>query len=148
MESYPDFIRLFELFNEHDVEYMIVGGYALAFYGAPRYTGDIDVLVRPERRNARHILAALDEFGFGSVGLESADFENPNQVIQLGRPPVRVDLITSISGLTWEEAVSGIVNGRYGNVPVRFIGLEQFIANKRACARKKDLADLEALGAG
>jgi hypothetical protein len=146
MEAQPDFRDLLELFNGHKVDYMIVGGYALAFHGAPRYTGDMDLFVKPDSGNAQRILAALDEFGFGSVGLTAADFESPNQVVQLGVPPVRVDIITSITGVSWEEAVSGWVEGNYGDLSVHYIGRDDFIINKRAINRKKDLADLEALG--
>ena len=146
MEVQADFRDLLALFNAHGVEYLIVGGYALAFHGAPRFTGDLDILVKPDGDNVRHILDALDEFGFGSLGLAIEDFESPEQVIQLGVPPVRVDLITSLSGVTWDEAVSGKVRGTYGGVPVNYIGRTQFLANKRATGRQKDLADLEALG--
>jgi hypothetical protein len=125
---------------------MIVGGYALAFHGAPRYTGDIDIFVKPDKKNAKQIMRVLDEFGFGSVGIETSDFEYENKVIQLGVPPVRIDIITSISGVTWDEASSSKVKGQYGNIPVYYIGIDQFIKNKRTIGRKKDLADLEALG--
>jgi len=146
MEVQPDFRDLLALLNKHEVEYLIVGGYALAFHGAPRYTGDIDILVKPDPVNAQRILAALEEFGFGSVGLTSTDFEAPDQVIQLGFPPVRIDILTSLSGVSWEEAHSHWVEGAYGEVQVHFIGRDQFITNKRASGRKKDIADLEALG--
>jgi hypothetical protein len=91
-------------------------------------------------------MSALDKFGFGSVGLEASDFESPNKVIQLGVPPVRVDMVTSITGVSWKEAFAGRVEGKYGDVQVQYIGREAFILNKRALGRKKDLADLEALG--
>jgi len=146
MEGQQDFRDLLALFNEHNVDYMIVGAYALAFHGTPRYTGDIDILVKPNAVNARRIIAALDEFGFGSVGLRATDFETSDQVIQLGVPPVRVDMMTSITGVIWEEAFSGRVEGKYGDIPATYIGREQFISNKKALGRKKDLADLEALG--
>ncbi len=146
MEVQNDFKELLELFNAHKVEYMIVGGYALAFHGAPRYTGDIDILVKPDQENALRVLSALEEFGFGSVGLEKSDFISQDKIVQLGVPPVRVDIITTISGITWEEAASGKVAGKYGDIPVYYIGRDQFIANKRAIGRKRDLADLEALG--
>jgi len=112
MEIPQDFRGLLALFNEHKVEYMIVGAYALAFHGAPRYTGYIDVLVEPETSNAQRIMAALDEFGFGSVGLEVEDFDVPDKVIQLGVPPVRVDIVTSITGVSWEEAFADRVEGK------------------------------------
>ena len=146
MEAQADFKELLALFNVHKVEYIIVGAYAMAFHGAPRYTGDMDVFVKPDPANARRILAALDEFGFGSAGLTAADFGNPDKVIQLGVPPVRIDIITSITGVSWEDAFSGRSKGLYGDVPVYFIGREQLVSNKRALGRKKDLADLESLG--
>lgn len=146
MEIQQDFKELLELFNSHEVDYMIVGGYALAFHGAPRYTGDIDIFVKAGKENAVQIMAALTAFGFGAVGLSAADFEKPGQVVQLGVPPVRIDIITSLTGVTWEEAESGRSPGKYGDVPVFYIGRNQFISNKRAVGRKKDLADLEALG--
>ncbi len=146
MEVQPDFKDLLELLNAYKVKYMIVGGYALAFHGAPRYTGDIDIYVKPDSRNAELIMKVLDEFGFGSVGITSEDFENPDKVVQLGVPPVRVDIITSISGVSWKNASSSCVKGKYGDVPVKYIGLNEFIKNKRTTGRKKDLSDLEALG--
>ncbi|MBA7571206.1 hypothetical protein ES708_12965 [subsurface metagenome] len=146
MEVQPDFKDLLRLFNVHKVEYMIVGGYALAYHGAPRYTGDIDIYVKPDSQNAELIVKALADFGFGSVGLTVEDFENPDKVIQLGVPPVRVDIITSLSGVLWKDAFLGCVDGKYGDVPVKYIGLNEFIINKRTIGRKKDLSDLEALG--
>jgi hypothetical protein len=146
MEVQKDFKELLELLNEHKVEYMIVGGYALAYHGAPRFTGDIDIFVHRAHENAKNILSALDDFGFGSLNLTIDDFQDPNSVVQLGVPPVRIDIITSISGVTWEEANVGKKEGFYGDVPVYFLGREQYITNKRASGRKKDLADLESLG--
>ena len=97
MDIQQDFRDLLELFNSHRVDYVIVGGYALAFHGAPRYTGDIDIFVKPDARNADNIISALEVFGFGSLGLVAADFEKAGQIIQLGVPPVRIDIITSIA---------------------------------------------------
>jgi hypothetical protein len=146
MEVQPDFRDLLALLNEHKVEYLIVGGYALAFHGAPRFTGDIDIFVRPRQENARRVLQALAAFGFEFPNLTVDDFQNPNQVVQLGVPPVRVDLITSLTGVSWEEADASKEPGHFGDVPVHYIGRAQYIANKRATGRKKDLADIEALG--
>jgi hypothetical protein len=146
MEAQPDFRDLLALFNEHKVEYMIVGGYALAFHGAPRYTGDLDIFVRCNPVNAQRIIAALDQFGFMSLGLTSADFEASDRVVQLGVPPVRIDILTSLTGVSWEEASASSVTGKYGDIPVCYINREQFISNKRALGRNRDLADLEALG--
>ena len=146
MEMQKDFKELLGLFNAHKVEYLIVGGYALAFHGAPRFTGDIDLLIKADSENARRILGALDEFGFGSVDLSEVDFTCPNNVVQLGVPPVRVDIITSLTGVGWEKAESDKVHGNYGDIPAYFISKADFVANKRALGRKRDLADLEALG--
>ncbi len=146
MEVQPDFRDLLALFNKHMVEYIIVGAYALGFHGAPRYTGDLDVLVKPEAINAANILRALHEFGFGSVGLTEADFEQEGRVVQLGFPPVRVDILTSLTGVSWEQARSGRAQGQFGDLSVHYIGRKDLIANKRALGRKKDIADLEAIG--
>ena len=146
MEIQQDFRDLLELFNLNEVEYIIVGGYALAFHGAPRYTGDIDIYVKPDAGNAEKIMSALGEFGFGSLGLTEADFRKPGQIIQLGVPPVRVDIITSIDGVSWDEAFTNRVAGKYGDLQVHYIGRKQYINNKRATGRQKDLADIEALG--
>ncbi|MFA7464045.1 MAG: hypothetical protein WCY54_03250 [Syntrophales bacterium] len=137
---------LFALFNAHKVDYIVIGAYALAHYGVPRYTGDMDILVRADENNAQGILEALNDFGFGALGLKQSDFSRPEQVIQLGTAPVRIDIVTSITGVSWEEASAGKTEGNYGGVKVFYLGRNQFISNKRALGRKKDLADLEALG--
>jgi hypothetical protein len=145
MEIQKDFKELLELFNAHKVEYVIVGGYALAFHGAPRFTGDIDILVNPDDNNAKRILAALAEFGFESLDLSESDFAKLNNVIQLGVPPVRVDIMTSLTAVTWDKAQAGKVSGNYDRTTVYFIGRDDLIANKKALGRRKDIADLEAL---
>ena len=146
MDIQPDFRELLESFNVHEVEYLVVGGFALAFHGAPRFTGDLDLFVRPDAANARRVLTALVAFGFGDVGLTVEDFQRDDSVVQLGVPPVRVDLLTSLSGLTWEEAFRCRTLGVLGGVEVSFLGRDQFVLNKRSTGRAKDLADLEALG--
>jgi hypothetical protein len=146
MEPQPDFKELLALLNQHKVEYIIVGAYALAFHGVPRNTGDIDIYVSPTPSNAKRVLAALSDFGFGSLKLSIEDFMKPEQVVQLGNPPVRIDFLMSISGVSWEQAEKGKVSGHYGGVPVNYLGRQEYLANKRASGRKKDLADLDALG--
>jgi len=146
MEIQQDFRDLFALLNAHGADYLVCGAYALAFHGAPRYTGDIDILVKPDSENAQRVVDALAEFGFQFENLTIDDFKDPDKVVQLGVPPVRIDLITSITGVTWEEASAHRVPGIFGDVPVSYLGRSEFIANKRALGRKKDLADLEALG--
>ena len=143
MEIYPDFKELLESFNAQKVEYVIVGGHALAFHGAIRATKDIDLYVRPIEGNSHRIMAALEAFGFGQVGLTAEDFQKPGQIVQLGYPPVRIDLVTSIEGVSWEQVAAGISMGEYGGEPVPFIGKAEFLANKKAAGRLQDLADAE-----
>lgn len=146
MEIQPDFRELLASFNAHRVEFVVVGGYALAFHGAPRFTGDLDLLVKPDRENAGRILHALTDLGFGGIGLTSEDFQAADRVVQLGVPPVRVNIIPSLSGVLWDEAWGGRVAGKYGDVAVDYLGRKQFVSNKRATGRTRDLADIEALG--
>lgn len=146
MEVQKDFRDLLELFNRNKVKYIIVGAYALAFHGIPRFTGDIDILVNQLPENADLIVKSLFEFGFGSLDLSPDDFMQPENVIQLGVPPVRIDILTSITGVSWEEADSDKESGVYGDLSVYFLGRQQYIKNKRATGRRKDLADLEAIG--
>lgn len=146
MEVQQDFRDLLALFSKHKVDFIIVGAYALGFHGVPRYTGDLDVLVGPDADNADNVMVALNEFGFGNIGLTATDFEKEGNVIQLGFPPIRVDILTSITGITWKQAESGSVVGSFGDLMVKYIGRAEFVANKKALGRKKDIADLEAVG--
>jgi hypothetical protein len=146
MEIHPDFSELLRLFADFQVEYAIVGGYALAFHGAPRYTGDLDVLVSTRPENAKRIMEALQEFGFGDSNLNASDFTEEGRFVRLGHPPVRIDVLTSISGISWEEVQANRVMGKYGDTDVPFISRDDFIRNKRASGRTKDIADIEALG--
>ena len=139
-----DFKEFAELLGARGVEYLVVGGYALAAHGHPRYTGDIDFWVRPESRNLARLLDALRDFGFGSLGLTLADFTD-DTVIQLGQPPRRVDLLTAIDGVTFDACFARREAVDFAGVRLNIIGLEDFKANKRAAGRLKDLADLESL---
>ena len=132
MEVHPDFSELLKLFKDFHVEYVIVGGCALAFHGAPRYAGDIDLLVSTAPVNAERIMAALDAFGFGNSNLKASDFTEQGRFVRLGHPLVRIDILTSISGVSWEEAFANSVSGNYGGVDVAIIGREEFLLNKRA----------------
>ncbi len=140
-----DFKEFAELLNANGVEYLVVGGYALAAHGHPRYTGDIDFWVSHEAANIERLLKALREFGFGSLGLAANDF-NADTVIQLGQPPRRIDLLTGIDGVTFADCWTRRETVAFNDVTLNLIGLEDFKANKRAVGRLKDLADLEALG--
>ncbi len=146
MKLPQDFKEFLELFNAKGVEYMIVGSYALAYYGAPRYTGDIDVFVHRTEMNAKRIIGALEDFGFVFPNLTWDDFFKDDTVVQLGVPPVRIDILTFLSGMDWDAAAIHKVPDEIDGVPVFVIGKEDYIANKKASGRAKDLADIEALG--
>jgi hypothetical protein len=145
MKVHRDFKDFISLMHANGVEYVIVGSFALSFHGHPRATGDMDVWIRRSPENASRILKALDAFGFGSLGVTGDDLLE-DKVIQLGQPPVRIDLMTELDGLTPDEVWAGRVAGRFGDMPVFYLGRDAFIRNKRSLGRHKDLADLEALG--
>ncbi len=146
MELYPDFKELLKLLNEQGVDYLIVGGYALALHGAPRFTGDLDIYLSTHPDNAKKVLTVLKNFGFGMLNLSEDDFTNDDQIIQLGVPPVRIDFVTSIDGVEWETAWNNRIQGEWAEVPVCYLSKDDFIQNKRASGRLKDLADIESLG--
>lgn len=146
MDLVPDFDEFFASLNAHQVEYVVVGAYALAFHGAPRFTGDIDILIRPTAENAVRLLAAVAAFGFPTAGLAPEELTAPTRVLQLGVEPVQIHVMSAISGVEWDEAWRGHVTGRCGSRDLPFLGREEFVKNKRAAGRLKDLADLEALG--
>ncbi len=145
MDVQKDFADLCSLLNANNVEFLIVGGYAVAFHGAPRFTGDLDVWVRPDAANLRHMLEAVRQFGFPAEGISEDYLLDKQKILQLGRVPVQVHIMSSVSGLDWGTAWSSRVAGTYGGVLVPFIGREALLANKRASGRMKDLADVEAL---
>ena len=141
-----DFKEFAELLNSTGVEYLVVGGYALAAHGHPRYTGDLDIWVRQERDNIARLLDVLAAFGFGSLGLKEDDFLQPEAVIQLGYPPARIDLLTAIDGVTFETCFPRRLLMQVGGITLPIIDLANFRSNKLASGRAKDLADLESLG--
>ena len=145
MSLSSDWREFLELLNDRGVEYVVVGAHCLAFHGRPRYTGDLDVLVRPSESNAKALVALLSEFGFAGSKFTPVDFAEGDQVIQLGRPPNRIDLLTSLTGVTSEEAFAGKVAAHLDGVPVFILGKSELIQNKRAVGRPHDLADLAEL---
>lgn len=145
MEVQKDFVGLCSLLNASGVDFLIVGGYAVAFHGAPRFTGDLDILIRPEPLQVKLMLEALQEFGFPAQSLAPDDLLSEATILQLGRIPSQIHMMTSITGVTWETAWASRQRGTYGGVEVFFIGRATLLANKRAAGRTKDLADVEAL---
>jgi predicted nucleotidyltransferase len=137
-----DYEELFKLFNKHRVRYCIIGSYAVAFYARPRYTKDIDILIEPSVDNSRLVVRALNEFGFESLALSSADFRKKGNIIQLGYEPVRVDILTSLKGCGFARAWKNRETAQYGQENVCFIGLEDLIRLKKTSNRSQDKADL------
>lgn len=145
MNTHPDFEELLRLLEEHGVEYMVVGGYAVAFHGHPRFTKDIDVFFQSNDENVRLLCQALIAFGFRDEDLPREAFTTPGNVLTFGVVPTRIDLINDIDGITYEEARRNVVRGNYGEVEVTFIGLEDLIKNKMATPRGRDKGDVEEL---
>jgi hypothetical protein len=140
-----DFKEFIELLNKNNVRYLVVGGYALAFHGYPRYTKDIDFWVWVNEKNAENIVKALQEFGFSSLDINEQDFLSPGYVVQLGQPPSRIDLLTSVTGLDFDECYVSKVQIDIQGLKIDFIDMENFKKNKKAVGRYQDLADLENL---
>ena len=140
-----DFKEFIQSLNDNGVRYLVVGGYAVALHGYPRYTKDIDVWVEMTGENASKIVKALNQFGFGSLDLKESDFVIPDQIIQLGYPPRRIDILTTLPGVEFSECYPAHTTVDVGGVSVNFIDLENLKKNKKATGRHQDLADLENL---
>jgi hypothetical protein len=140
-----DFEELFALLNAHEARYLVIGGYAVAVHARPRFTDDLDLLVPMEPDDVQRLCAALAEFGYGPPHLTSSTFFNPDRLVQIGVPPYRVDILTSILGVEFEAAWEGRFVGRYGNQEVTFMGRRDLISAKEAAGRPQDLEDLRVL---
>ena len=145
MNIHPDFTEFVAVLYNNKVEYVIVGSFALAFHGYPRATGDIDFWIRPTLLNIKALFRALGEFGFEELEISEDDLMS-GKIIQLGYPPVRIDLITVLEGLEEEDIWKTRAKGKFGEHEVCYLGRAAFVKNKRALGRHKDLADLELLG--
>jgi len=140
-----DFKEFIQSLNDNRVRYLVVGGYAVAQHGHPRYTKDIDIWIEISTGNASNIINALDQFGFASLGLKEDDFLEADQIIQLGYPPNRIDILTTLPGVEFAACYSSRVTVELDHIPVNFIDLENLKKNKKASGRHQDLADLENL---
>ena len=140
-----DFREFIQLLNDHDVLYLVVGGYAVAFHGHPRYTKDIDIWILLDKSNAEKMLQVLEDFGFGALDLKVDDFLDPEQVIQLGYPPNRIDILTDLKGINFKECYPLRVEVTIEDTIINFIDIENLKKNKKATGRYQDLADLENL---
>ncbi len=143
MKLPKDFREFIALLNSENVRYVIVGGYAVAFHGYPRFTGDIDFFVEATAENAVRLMRVLARFGFGELGLTERDFTMPDQVVQLGMAPNRIDLVTGISGVSFAEAWDNKVESTLEGLPVNFVSKAVLIRNKTAAGRAKDRADIQ-----
>ena len=143
MSLSADLREFIGLLNSRGVEYVIVGAHSLAFHGRPRYTGDLDILLSPSPENAEKVASVLVDFGFADF--KPSDFIEPDQMIQLGRVPNRIDLLTGISGVATGEALAKKISTDLAGVPVFMLSKDLLIQNKRAVGRPQDLADIDAL---
>jgi hypothetical protein len=140
-----DFKKFIELLNENNVKYLVVGGYAVALHGHPRYTKDLDVWIELSPDNAGRLLQTLENFGFGSLDLKLDDFLEANQIIQLGYPPNRIDILTTLTDLKFEDCYKSRIQVEIQGLHINFIDIENLKKNKRATGRSQDLADVENL---
>jgi hypothetical protein len=140
-----DFKEFIELLNANNVKYLIVGGYAVGFHGYPRYTKDLDIWILVSHENADNLLLALKQFGFGSVGLQKEDFLKPDNFVQLGNTPNRIDIVTSCDGVEFETCYQTRKQIIVDDLSINFIDLKNLRKNKKASARPQDLADLDNL---
>lgn len=142
----PDFLAFIELLEAEKVDYLIVGGYAVGLHGFPRYTGDIDFFVEISRENAGRLLRVFENFGFGNIGLTEEDFMMPDFVIEIGREPRKIQVLTGIDGVDFDECRELQVLVELGKLKLKFIGKDALLRNKAASGRPKDRIDLEELG--
>lgn len=141
----PDFREFLKLLNAHHVEYLLIGGYAVAYHGYPRATADMDIWIAVHSQNAERIVTALKEFGFDPPELSPALFVREGQMIRMGVPPVRIDIATTISGVSFAECYAARVVDVLDEIDVNLISLPHLKTNKKAAGRHKDLDDLENL---
>jgi hypothetical protein len=148
MTLQKDLREFVELFLSRNIDFLVVGAFAVAHHGYPRTTGDIDLFVRVNPENAEKIADAVREFGFGALGLQPADFLQQDMTIQMGFEPVRIDILTGISGVTFAEAWRDRTSGQLDGLPVMFLSREHLLRNKRASGRPKDKLDISELTGG
>ena len=141
----PDFKEFFQLLNKNNVRYLVIGGFAVAFHGYPRYTKDIDIWLWINPENAKNVVRTLEDFGFKSLGLSIDDFLESETIIQIGHPPNRIDLIMTASGVDFEECYQSKIEEEIDGVNIPFIDLENLKKNKLATGKTQDMADVENL---
>lgn len=143
MNLEKDFADFVELLNSYEVDYMVVGGYALAFHGEPRTTGDMDIWIDCTQANAQKMVSVMNGFGMGALGFKAEDFSEPGIINQIGYPPLRIDILNEIDAVQFSDAVKSKQFFKSGKIMIPFIGKDDFIKNKKATGRKKDLEDVK-----
>jgi predicted nucleotidyltransferase len=141
----PDFEDFIQFLNQYEVDYMIVGGYAMAFHGSPRYTGDLDIWIDISESNAEKMLLVIQAFGFSSLGFKKEDFLKENLINQIGYPPLRIDILTNIDGIDFKEAYTQKQVIEIEDLKANYIGLRDLIQNKKTSGREKDIIDVKTL---
>lgn len=141
----PDFVEFLRLLNANNVEYLLVGGYAVGYHGYPRPTGDLDVWIATHPDNATRVFRVLAAFGFGDTGITPEDIAKSRKVFRMGFAPVRIELQTTLSGVEFQDCYARGIDDQIEGVPVRIISLDDLKRNKKAAGRLKDLADLDYL---
>lgn len=145
MKLQADLREFIELLSSHQVEFLVVGGHSVAFHGYPRLTDDLDLFVRPTIENGRRVLAVLEEFGFGDLEVTAETFTDPSRMVVLGRKPNRIDILTSISGVSFDEAWGDRTPGDLDGLSVHYLSRKHLVQNKTAAGRPQDLADVAKL---
>ncbi|MFK7936091.1 MAG: nucleotidyltransferase [Saprospiraceae bacterium] len=145
MVNNRDFREFIGLLNENGVKYLVIGGYAVAYHGYPRYTKDIDFWIWGDPENARKITETIQKFGFASLGIKVDDFLTPENVIQLGYPPARIDLLTALKDLNFETCYEKRVVEKFDDLEINFIDLESLIKSKLSAGRPQDKVDVQKL---
>ena len=142
-KDFEDFVKLL---NRYRVEYMVVGGYALAFHGKPRHTGDLDIWINVSEKNALRMLKVISDFGLKSLGFEKTDFLTDGLITQIGYPPLRIDVLNTIDGVEFKEAILNMQKIELeDNLTINYIGLDDLIKNKQASGRRQDITDVKTL---
>jgi len=141
-KDFEDFVFLL---NKYDVNYMIIGGYALAFHGRPRHTGDLDIWIDISEENAQKMFGVINEFGLASLGLQADDFLQKGIITQIGYPPLRIDILNEIDGVEFNDAYNNKLIIDIDGLPISYISLDDLIKNKQVSGRQRDLSDVSEL---
>ena len=140
-----NFLEFIECLNKNEVRFVLIGGYAVVLNGHSRSTGDLDIFIESTEENAEKVLKAIDDFGFGSIGFTKEDLLDKDGVVQMGTPPIRIDILSNVDGITFEVTFASSKDHVEENVSMKVIHINHLIASKLAVGRKKDIADVEAL---